>query len=105
LNVAEAGALKRVRLENLTNATANVALTMTIQNAFGQCGYLTGFNNVLRKGETRVVSIPVGAWYVYAWLTNKDGSSGGTAGQSFSVNQGYDDLISIKIKGDVISVQ
>ncbi len=105
LNVGEAGALKRVRLENETNATANVALTLTTPNAFGQCGYLTGFNNVVKKGEKRIVSIPVGTWYIYAWLTNKDGSSGGTAGQSFTVNQGYDDLISIKIKGDIISVQ
>lgn len=104
LNVAEAGALKRVRLENNSTGEARTGLTLTTPNAFGQCGYLI-FNNVIKKGGTIIVSIPVGTWYVFAWITNKDGSSGGTLEGFFTINQGYDDLISVTIKSNNISVQ
>jgi hypothetical protein len=101
LNVAEAGPLKRIRIENWTEASANVSLNLWIPNDFGQCGALS---YVLSKGEKKTASVPVGSWYGYAWLTFKNGKNG-TASGSWVINSGYDDLISIIIKDEVIIAQ
>jgi hypothetical protein len=98
LNVAEAGPLKRIRIENTTNGSVNVSLNLWKPNDFGQCGALS---YTLAKGEKKQVSVPVGSWYGYAWITFKNGSSG-TASGSWEINIGYDDLISVVIKDEVI---
>jgi hypothetical protein len=98
LNVAEAGALKRIRIENTTAGSINISLNLWTPNAFGQCGALS---YTLKKNEQRVVSVPVGSWYGYAWITYKNGKSG-TASGSWVINQGYDDLISVVVKDEVI---
>jgi hypothetical protein len=98
LNVGEAGPLKRIRIENTTAGSINISLNLWKPNDFGQCGALS---YSLKKGEQRIVSVPVGAWYGYAWITYKNGTSG-TASGSWNVNQGYDDLISVVVKDEVI---
>lgn len=76
LNVAEAGinvVAKNIRVENTTTGTANFGLTLTQPNSFGQCGYLSGFNNVLKKGNKVKLVIPAGCWYVWAFIDKPNG--------------------------------
>lgn len=94
LNVAEAGRLQRVRIENATGGSINISLNLYVKNAFGQCGALS---YTLQKNAKLSIQIPVGSWYAYAWITPKGTSSG-----SFEINQGYTDLIVIKVGKDVI---
>lgn len=100
LNVGEAGPLKQARLENNSGGSVNISLNLWTPNDFGQCGALS---YSLSKGEKRIISIPVGSWYGYAWITLKNGSSGGTSSGSWNVNIGYSDLISIVIGNEVIA--
>jgi hypothetical protein len=101
LNVAEAGPLKRIRIENETDGSVNISLNLWTPNDHGQCGALS---YTLAKGAKVHASVPVGSWYGYAWITFKNGTQG-TASGSWNVNSGYDDLISIKIKNEVIVAQ
>lgn len=98
LNIGEAGPLKRIRIENTTTGSVNISLNLWTPNDFGQCGALS---YTLSKGEKLVVSVPVGSWYGYAWITYKDGKSG-TASGSWNINIGYDDLVSVVIKDEII---
>lgn len=99
LNIAEAGPLKRVRIENNTNASVNLSLNLYVKNAFGQCGAVS--YTVAKNDKSRVIQIPAGQWFAYAWLTFSNGKTS-TASGSFEVNQGYDDLISLVIKEEII---
>jgi hypothetical protein len=99
LNIAEAGELKRVRLENMTTATVNLSLNLYVKNAFGQCGAVSYV--VAKNAKTQVINIPVGLWFAYGWLTYPDGDTSTSSG-SFEINQGYGDLISLKIGPEVI---
>ncbi len=71
LNVAEAGPLANIRIENATTGSMNLSLNLAT-NLFGQCGALS---YVIAKGEKRIVHIPRGVWFAYAWITLKGGSS------------------------------
>lgn len=98
LNVAEAGPLKRIRIENLTDGSVNFSLNLWTPNDFGQCGALS---YTLQKGGKINVSVPVGSYYGYAWITHKNGTSG-TASGSWVINIGYDDLVSVEIGNEVV---
>ncbi len=69
LNVAEAGFLHRIRLENQTGGDVTVSLNLTQKNSFGQCGSL-GFS--LKKNGSTIVNIPAGSWYAYVWIKAKN---------------------------------
>jgi hypothetical protein len=98
LNVAEAGPLKRIRIENATDGSVNFSLNLWTPNDFGQCGALS---YTLQKGGKVNVSVPVGSYYGYAWITHKNGSTS-TASGSWVINIGYDDLISVVIGNEVV---
>lgn len=101
LNVAEAGPLKRIRIENEVDGNVNFSLNLWTPNDFGQCGALS---YTLQKGSKISTTVPVGSYFGYAWITFKNGTNG-TASGSFVINQGYDDLISVKIKNEVVVAQ
>lgn len=84
LNVAEAGPVANIRLENASDGSMNLSLNLWTPNLFGQCGALS---YTLGKGEKRIVHIPRGQWYAYAWVTKKNGS-GSTASCSFELRVG-----------------
>jgi hypothetical protein len=88
LNTGEAGPTTRMRLENDTGGPLNLSLNLWIKNAFGQCGALS---YTLSKNETRIVNLPRGSWYAYAWITLKNGTST-TASCSFEIRVGSTDL-------------
>jgi hypothetical protein len=98
LNVAEAGPLKRIRIENVTDGSVNFSLNLTTPNDFGQCGALS---YTLQKGGKINASVPVGSYFGYAWITHKNGSTS-TASGSWVINIGYDDLISVVIGNEVV---
>lgn len=105
LNVAEAGKIKKnIRVENASSGTAQFALTMTQPNSFGQCGYLGGFNNVLKLGGRVKIEIPPGCWSVFAYITEKNGSQH-TAGnaQHCIGDSKTTDLLRVVIKDYTIS--
>jgi hypothetical protein len=72
LNVAEAGPISTIRIENQADGSMNLSLNLWLKNPFGQCGSLS---YVLAKNEKRIVKIPRGSWYAYAWITGKNGTS------------------------------
>ena len=96
LNTAEAGPKKRVRVENTTKSQVNLSLTLWTPNEFAQCGSL-GF--VINKNEKRIIEIPNGSWYAYAWILDPPSTAEGSfyLGPSKS-----DDLLRLVIKPDVI---
>ncbi|MFN8411931.1 MAG: hypothetical protein U0Z26_06045 [Anaerolineales bacterium] len=95
LNVAEAGRLQRIRIENQTGGDINLSLNLYVKNAFGQCGAIS---YTIKKNGKINTEIPVGLWYAYAWINPKGTSSG-----SFEINQGYTDLIVVAIKKEVVT--
>ncbi|MCC6261815.1 MAG: hypothetical protein IT311_13225 [Anaerolineales bacterium] len=99
LNIGEAGALKRIRIENLTDGSVNFSLNLWTPNAFGQCGALS---YTLQKNGKINVSVPVGSYYGYAWITLKNGKTS-TASGSWVINQGYDDLVVVRIGNEVVT--
>lgn len=98
LNIGEAGALKRIRIENATDGSVNFSLNLWTPNDFGQCGALS---YTLQKGGKINVSVPVGSYYGYAWITYKNGTTSNSSG-SWIINQGYDDLIVVVIGNEVV---
>ncbi len=97
LNLAEAGPTKNVRIENTTKSQVNLSLTLNPPNLFGQCGSIS---YVISKNEKRVVAIPSGSWYAYAWIQNPPG----TAETSFYIGPSKtQDLLRLVIKKDVIA--
>jgi hypothetical protein len=99
LNVAEAGVLKRIRIDNETNGSVNFSLNLWTPNDFGQCGALS---YTLAKGAKVFASVPVGSYYGYAWITFKNGTSGTSSG-SWVINQGYDDTIIVIIRDETVT--
>jgi len=65
VNLAEAGPLKSLRVENRTPSQINVSLNLYQPNLFGQCGSLS---LTLAKGGSRTVQISSGYWYAFAWV-------------------------------------
>lgn len=64
---------KYIRIENQSKGTATIWMTLTAPNSFGQCGYLTGFNNVIKKGDNLKMRIPSGCWLIGAYIQEKGG--------------------------------
>lgn len=69
LNVAEAGFLKRIRIENQSGGDVRVSLNLYQKNDFGQCGALA---YSLKKNGSTIVQVPAGYWYAYVWVTLKN---------------------------------
>ncbi len=65
LNLAEAGPLKNLRVENHTPSQINVSLNLYKPNLFGQCGSLS---TTIAKGGSKTVQISSGYWYAFAWV-------------------------------------
>ena len=95
LNMGEAGPTVKVRIENQSGGQINISLNLWEKNAFGQCGALQ-YN--LGKNEKKVVSLPKGSWYAWAWVTA--GSSQSTASCSFVLRVGDEDLIRLLVGKD-----
>lgn len=103
LDKSQAGGMKRVRLQNTTNGTVKFGLTLTAPNSFGQCGYLTGFNNVIKKGQrSGVIQIPAGQWYVWAFIEGNDGRDTTAEGGFYLGPSKTDDLLTLMIREDSI---
>src|SRR5688572_17553006 len=92
LNMGEAGPTVKVRIENQSGGTMTISLNLWEKNAFGQCGALS-YN--LGKNEKKMVSLPKGSWYAYAWITL--GSTSSTASCSFILRVGDEDLIRLLV--------
>jgi hypothetical protein len=67
LNIAEAGPIKNLHIENRTPSQINVSLNLYKPNLFGQCGSLS---TTLAKGGSKTVQISSGYWYAFAWVLN-----------------------------------
>jgi hypothetical protein len=76
-----------------------LSLNLYVKNAFGQCGAVSYV--VAKNAKSQVIEIPVGLWFAYGWLTYPDGDTSTSSG-SFEINQGYTDLISLRIGSEVI---
>ncbi len=85
LNVAEAGPQSNVRFENRSGGKVTLSLNLGT-NAFGQCGTLVYY---LDKNEYRVISIPKGDYFGYAWITYANGDTSSASG--YFVNKVGDD--------------
>lgn len=101
LNMGEAGPTSPIRIENQSGGTlTSVSLNLVEgSNKFGQCGALTVLN--VGPNATKTIQAPKGTWWAYAWITYKDGTSGNASG-SFILNEGYEDLVSIVVKKEII---
>jgi hypothetical protein len=104
LNLSENKIFKNIRVENTTNGTAKFGLTLTKPNSFGQCGYMTGFNNVLKPGNRVKLLIPAGCWYVFAFIEEKGGSQHTAEGAVHCLGDSKTmDLLRVVIKDYTIS--
>ena len=101
LNMAEAGPRSDIRIENESGGTLTTISLNLVEgsNKFGQCGAVTATN--LAPGAWLKLNIPKGNWWVYAWITYKNGTTGNASG-SFTLNQGFDDIVSVIVKKEVI---
>ena len=99
LNVGEAGPQSEVRFENQTEGTVVLSLTLST-NAFAQCGALS-YN--LAKNEKRVLSLPKGVYFAWAWITYSNGSTGNASG-SVNNRPGDDHQFRVLIKKESITV-
>jgi hypothetical protein len=88
LNMAEAGPTVKVRIENDSGGQMTISLNLYTKNLFGQCGALS-YN--IAKNEKKIVSLPKGLWWAYAWITA--GNSSSTSSCSFELRVADEDLI------------
>jgi len=101
LNMGEAGPTSPIRIENFSGGTiTSVSLNLVEgSNKFGQCGAITVTN--IGRDATKTLEVPKGTWWAYAWITYKDGTSGNASG-SFITNVGFEDLVSIVVRKEII---
>ncbi len=92
LNMGEAGPTVNVRIENQSGGAITISLNLNPKNAFGQCGALA---YQLGKNEKKIVSLPKGFWWAYAWVTLNNTSS--TSSCSFELRVGDEDLIRLLV--------
>ena len=104
LNMGEAGETSPIRIENFSGGTLTSVSLNLIEgsNKFGQCGAISVSN--IGPNATKTLQLPKGNWFVYAWITYKDGTSGNASG-NFTLNIGYEDLVSLVVKKEVISAK
>ena len=102
LNVAEAGAITPMRIENASGGTITWMSLNLSNNPFGQCGALS-YNNI-KPGGKLIIELPRGTWYAWAGITYKNGSSGNSSG-SFIVRVGDDDMLRIIVGPEAISTK
>jgi hypothetical protein len=97
LNMAEAGPMKNLRIENENKSQVNLSLNLYQPNPFGQCGSVS---YTINGGEKRKVGIPSGYWFAYSWVLNppSTGSVSFYIGPSAST-----DLLRLVIKKDTIA--
>jgi hypothetical protein len=101
LDIAAAGKLCRVRIENESGGTLSPISLNLAPNAFGQCGAIS--TNVEINGK-QIVELPVGSWYGYAWVSLKNGTQSTSSG-SFVLGQGCDDLLVLKVGKDTMGIK
>lgn len=102
LDVAAAGKVCRVRIENESGGTLSpISLNLWTPNAFGECGAIS--TNVEINGR-QIVELPVGSWYGYAYVNLKNGTQSTSSG-SFILGQGCDDLLILKVGKDTIGIK
>ena len=101
LNVGEAGPKSPIRIENESGGTITWLSLNLVEgtNKFGQCGAISVAN--IKPGEWKTMQIPKGTWWVWAGITHKNGSSTNASG-SFTLNLGYDDIVSVIVRKEVI---
>ena len=98
LDMAAAGPIHNVRIENETGYPVNLSLNLYKPNAFGQCGSIS-FQ--VSKNEKRRITIPGGYWYAYEWI---NGPNGGNGDVSFYLGpSGNKDLLRLVLKKDIIA--
>jgi hypothetical protein len=97
LNLAEAGPMKNVRIENTLKTQVNLSLNLWEPNLFGQCGALSF---VINKSEKRKIEIPSGSWYAYAWVLDPPSTAEGSFYIGASKTQ---DVLRLIIKEHIIT--
>jgi len=103
LNMGEAGITSPIRVENFTNGSIQGSLLLLENsNKFAQCGYVTV--PPVKKGATVTLQLPKGSWWIGVWITYKDGSSGFSSG-NFENSLGMEDLMSLVVKDERISLK
>jgi len=102
LDIAAAGKLCRVRIDNQSGGTLSpISLNLWTPNAFGECGAIS--TNVEINGR-QIVELPVGSWFGYAYVNLKNGTQSTSSG-SFILGQGCDDLLNLVVGKDVMSIK
>lgn len=101
LSVGEAGPVTPIRIENRTGGVLTTVSLNLVEgtNKFGQCGAITVQN--VGRDSSETLEVPRGTWWVYAWITYKNGSTGNASG-SFHITPVWEDLISVVVMQDVI---
>jgi len=101
LNMGEAGPVTPIRIENVSGGVLTTVSLNLVEgsNKFGQCGALTVTN--VGRDSTVTLEVPRGTWWVYAWITYKNGSTGNASG-SFVISTSYEDLISVVVQKEII---
>jgi hypothetical protein len=102
VNMGEAGPTVPVRIENDSGGTITSISFNLSTNAFGQCGALSFAG--IANSDTLTVRLPRGSWWVYAWINLKKGGSS-TAQGSFALTIGMDDLVSLKVNKNSITLK
>ncbi len=99
IDFGQAGKTCRVRVENKSGGPIRLSLNLWKPNAFGQCGAIS---LKVANNDTSIVELPVGSWYGYAWVEGKNPS---TSEGSFEMMQGCDDLLSLVVGKDHMSIK
>jgi hypothetical protein len=101
LNMGEAGPTSPIRVENESGGTITWLSLNLVEgsNKYGQCGAISMSN--VGPNATKTIQIPKGTWWVWAGISYKDGSSSNASG-SFITNIGYEDLVSVIVRKEII---
>lgn len=101
INIGEAGPTTPVRIENVSGGAITISINLWTKNAFGQCGALS---YSMGKNEKKIVNLPKGSWWAYAWVTLKNGANS-TASCSFEIRVGSQDLGRLVVGADSCHAQ
>jgi len=99
IDFGQAGKTCRVRIENKSGGALSPISLNLQKNAFGQCGAIS---LKVANNDTSIVELPVGFWYGYAYVVGKNPS---TSEGSFELKQGCDDLLSLVVGKDHMSIK
>lgn len=101
LNVAEAGITSPIRIENESGGTLTYVTFYLNEgtNKFGQCGNIAVYK--VTPGAWVTLQLPKGTYSAYASISYKNGSSGFARG-GFTLNQGFEDIVSVIVRQEII---